>query len=47
LRYHPDADILVVELGGSSTMNEERLNNNVVIGYSEDGRVVRVVRRGL
>jgi len=23
-------------------MNEEHLNNNVVIGYSEDGRVVRV-----
>jgi len=52
LRYYPDADILVVELGGGSTVDKERLDNNVVVGYDEGGRAVRAevrnaLRRGL
>jgi len=39
LKYYPDADIL--ELGGS-IVNEEWLHNDVMVGYGEGGRVVRV-----
>jgi len=52
LRYYPDADILVVELSSGSIVDEEWLDNDVVIGYGEGGRVVRVevhnaLKRGL
>jgi len=52
LRYYPDADILVVELSGGSIVDEEWLDNDVVVGYGEGGRVVRVevhnaLKRGL
>jgi len=52
LRYYPDVDILVVELSSGSIVDEEWLDNDVVIGYGEGGRVVRVevhnaLKRGL
>jgi len=52
LRYYPDADILVVELSSGSIVDEEWLDNDVVVGYGEGGRVVRVevhnaLKRGL
>jgi len=52
LKYYPDADILVVELSGGSIVDEEWLDNDVVVGYGEGGRVVRVevhnaLKRGL
>jgi len=52
LKYYPDADILVVELSSGSIVDEEWLDNDVVVGYGEGGRVVRVevhnaLKRGL
>jgi len=52
LKYYPDADILVVELGGDGIVDEEWLDNDVVMGYDRSGRVVRVevhnaLKRGL
>jgi len=42
LRYYPDADILVVDLSSGSIVDEEWLDNDVVVGYGESGRAVRV-----
>jgi len=52
LKYYPDADILVIELGGGSIVDEEWLDNDVVVSYDRSGRVVRVevhnaLKRGL
>jgi len=52
LKYYPDADILVIELGGDSIVDEEWLDNDIVVGYDRSGRVVRVevhnaLKRGL
>ncbi len=42
LKYYPDADILVVELGRGRIVDEEWLDNDVVIGYGERGEIVRI-----
>jgi len=52
LKYYSDVDILVVELGGGSIVDEEWLDSDVVVGYDRSGRVVRVevhnaLKRGL
>jgi len=52
LKYYPDADILVIELGGDSIVDEEWLDNDVVVSYDKSGRAIRVevhnaLRRGL
>jgi len=52
LKYYPDADILVIELGGGSIVDEEWLDTDVVVSYDKSGRVVRVevhnaLKRGL
>ncbi len=52
LKYYPDADILVVELERGRVVDEEWLDNDVVVGYGENGKIVRIEihyasRRGL
>jgi len=52
LKYYPDADILVIELGGGSIVDEGWLDNDVVVGRDRSGKVVRVevhnaLKRGL
>ncbi len=42
LKYYPDTDILVVELGKGKVVGEEWLDNDVVVGYGEKGGIVRV-----
>jgi len=42
LKYYPDVDILVIELGEDRIADEEWLDNDVVIGYNEKGKIVRI-----
>jgi len=42
VRYYPDADVLVIELGRGRVVDEELLDNDIVIGYNEDREVVRI-----
>jgi len=42
LRYYPDVDILVVELGEGRISDEEWLDNDVIIGYNKEGKIVRI-----
>ncbi len=42
LKYYPDVDILVVELGRGGAADEEWLDNDAVVGYSENGKIVRI-----
>jgi len=52
LKYYHNADILVIELGGGSIVDEEWLDTDVVVNYDRSRRVVRVevhnaLKRGL
>jgi len=42
IRYDPEADVLVVKLGEGAVADEELLDNDVVVGYDREGRVVYV-----
>jgi len=42
LKYYPDADVLVVELEKDKIVDEEWLDNDVVVGYDSNGRIVRI-----
>jgi len=52
LKYYPDVDILVVELGEGEVADEEWLDNDIIVGYDGREKVVRVeihqaLKRGL
>jgi len=40
--YDPEADVLVVKLREGAVADEELLDNDVVVGYDREGRVVYV-----
>ena len=42
LRYYSDADVLVIRLREGRVHEEEMLDNDIILGYNEDGDVVRV-----
>jgi len=42
LKYYSDTDILVVELGKDRIVDEEWLDNDIVVGYGEDKKIVRI-----
>ncbi len=42
LKYYPDIDVLVIELGKDGIVNEEWLGNDIVVGYSENKRIARI-----
>ncbi len=33
LKYYPDTDVLVIELGKDGIVDEEWLGNDIVVGY--------------
>ncbi len=52
MKYYPDTDILVVELGKDRVVDEEWLDNDIVVGYGGEGEIVRIeihyaLKRGL
>ena len=42
IRYDPEADVLVVKLREGAVADEELLDNDAVVGYDQEGRVVYV-----
>lgn len=42
VRYYPDADVLVIELVDEPIADEELLDNDIVAGYGESGKIVRI-----
>ena len=40
IRHDPEADVLVVKLGEGAVADEELLDNDAVVGYDREGRVV-------
>jgi len=40
IRYDPKADILVIKLEEGETVDENLLDNDVLLGLGEDGRIV-------
>jgi len=42
LKYYSDTDILVVELGKDRIVDEEWLDNDIVVGYGESKKIVRI-----
>jgi len=42
IRYDPEADVLAVKLREGAVADEELLNNDAVVGYDREGRVVYV-----
>jgi uncharacterized protein YuzE len=42
IRYDPEADVLVVKLGEGAVADEELLDNDAIVGYDREGRVVYV-----
>jgi uncharacterized protein YuzE len=42
INYDPEADILVLKFREGSIVDEELLDNDVVLGYDGDGRVVSI-----
>ena len=42
IRYDPEADVLAVRLREGAAADEELLDNDVVVGYDREGRVVYV-----
>lgn len=42
IRYDPEADVLVLKVKEGALANEELLDNDVILGYGIDGKVVAV-----
>ena len=42
INYDPEADVLVLKLREGLVVDEELLDNDVVLGYDGDGRIVSV-----
>jgi len=42
VRYDPEADVLALKVREGALANEELLDNDVVLGYDDEGKVVSV-----
>ena len=42
VRYDPEADVLVLKVREGALANEELLDNDVVLGYDSEGKMVSV-----
>lgn len=42
IRYDPEADVLVLKVKEGALADEELLDNDVILGYGIDGKVVTV-----
>jgi len=42
VRYDPEADVLVLKVREGALANEELLDNDVILGYDDEGKVVSV-----
>jgi len=42
IKYDPDADVLVLKVREGALVNEELLDNDVVLGYDCNGKIVSV-----
>ena len=42
IKYDPEADVLVLKVKEGALVNEELLDNDVVLGYDRDGKIVSV-----
>jgi len=42
INYDPEADVLVLKLREGLVVDEELLDNDVVLGYDGDGKIVSV-----
>jgi uncharacterized protein YuzE len=42
VRYDPEADVLVLKVREGALANEELLDNDVVLGYDGEGKMVSV-----
>jgi len=42
INYDPEADVLVLKLREGLVVDEELLDNDAVLGYDDDGRIVSV-----
>ena len=42
IRYDPEADVLVLKVREGALANEELLDNDVVLGYDNEGKMVSV-----
>ncbi len=42
ISYDPEADILVLKVGEGALVDEELLDNDVILGYDCNGKVVSV-----
>ena len=42
VRYDPEADVLVLKVREGALANEELLDNDVVLGYDNEGKMVSV-----
>jgi len=40
VRYDPEADVLVLKVREGALANEELLDNDVVLGYDDEGKMV-------
>lgn len=42
VRYDPEADVLVLKVREGALANEELLDNDVILGYDNEGKMVSV-----
>jgi len=42
IRYDPEADVLTLKVNEGALADEELLDNDVVLGYNSDGKLVSV-----
>jgi uncharacterized protein YuzE len=42
IRYDPEADVLVVRFKEGALADEELLDNDVILGYDSEGKIVSV-----
>jgi uncharacterized protein YuzE len=42
IRYDPEADILVLKVKEGALADEELLDNDVILGYNSEGKIVSV-----
>jgi uncharacterized protein YuzE len=42
IRYDPEADVLVFKVKEGALADEELLNNDVILGYDSEGKMVSV-----
>ena len=42
IRYDPEADVLVLKVREGTLADEELLDNDVILGYNSEGKIVSV-----